>query len=143
VSRLADGLCLNQLDKLMPWPFEKFNMEPGTLQELRSSTAFARERSHNGSSEVEIVHLEKGTVLMSLGYEKKSTRFATHHFRFLYDEQFLFIPIAVDTEKYKTVEEVIEAIQITLFAFVGASSHGLLFKAESSSHNDDEYDEFH
>lgn len=138
----------------MSWPFSVFDMKPGSLHEVRASCTFAKQTEVTTDLvEVKFVQVKKGTILMSLGYEAVQDKWASHHFKFLYGEEIIFLPIRIDPEKYNTEEELIEAIQITLFSFVKPTSHGWAPKAPTSQRepfligdsrgDDDGYDDFH
>lgn len=135
----------------MKWPFDEFDMKPGSLHEVRASCTFAK-LSNKKDVHIDFVYVDKGDILMSLGYEEVEDKYATHHFKFLYDEQIIFLPISVEPEEYQTEEEIVEAIQITLFSFVKPTSHGYTPPKKSSRstsligdsrRDDDGYDEFH
>jgi len=129
-------------------------MKPGSLQEVLASCMFARLNEEGAL--IDIIHIAKGTVLMSLGYEESSEddMTANFHFKFLYGEHIVTLPIYVNPELYETEEEIVEAIQTTLFPSVKSVSQGIVSSRSSErtsyligdSRGNDEfpgYDEFH
>lgn len=136
----------------MSWPFDEFDMKPGSLHEVRASCTFAERR--DGKIEIEFVQVPEGAILMSLGYEDTpDDRWSDFEFKFLYGEKEIFLPIALPADASSLdKEELVEQIQITLFAFVKPMSHGYAMPKTfhrtpsligDSRGDDDGYDEFH
>lgn len=137
----------------MGWPFDKVDLKPGSLHEVRASCTFARRVE--GKTEVEFESVKAGEILMSLGYEKTDdVVFYDYEFKFLWGEKEIFLPITIPEETELTDEGIAEAMEIALFAFVKSASHGVhppyaatyqrkIHLIGDSWRDDDGYDEFH
>lgn len=135
----------------MGWPFDKLDLKAGSLYEVRADCMFASKYSRGS---VKLIQVQKGTVLMSLGWEPETeTDEADFLFKFLYGEQIICLPIVFRDEitEDMTEEEKISEICIVLSQFVKTASHGYRppsFPTEphligDSRLGDDDWDEFH
>lgn len=136
----------------MGWPFDELDLKAGSLYEVRANCMFATKYSYES---VNLIQVEKGTILMSLGWEpdveNENTDF---QFKFLYDEKVIILPIVFTDEitEDMTEKEKIGLIRVFLSSYVKTASHGYRppsvpvephLIGDSRYGDDDDWDEFH